>query len=1524
MSNQQAIRDVGKNIDKGLDKIAEAASRGGVSLDQLIDALREATGATPGAATGFGAVATSIEAMAKAMSKFNKETKGPSASGLKSIQESINGLKSFEFRTSGNKKMSGGIQQLNKDLTSTVSKLDKVIAKVEELSKWMSKVNSDKGFNVNINNKGFSSVIKAAEEMNKAITNFNSRAGNERKNFFDVAFGTKGDNQKSANEMVKDAKNAIKEARDTVGEDLGKTLKNQVQKAIKEGLSAGIKEGIKNVNVSGTDAMTTFLGEYAAKTKLSQSQKGDIIDKIFRMNGAEIDPWLIKNRELELASQEKRSNYKIDKVAETKINLKNAELDRLITANPEDAKKATEAIVKEREALAKIAENKLKNQLDADKRGKQARKQYQEDVKRFEEEFAQYQGRELTNYDKIRMKLAGMVERYDELKLKAENNMYNQSQLYQVMQQITKATRQYAEEVYKAAKGYDAIKEKAQKTHKVLTSLASGFQRTSAFIGSFGQIFSTLRAQAKSLFGYLTNSVRRLSYTIRSQLNSAISSGVEQFKSMEAARISFEQFFGEDRANNVIAEVRKQALETPIVTSGELADYVSQLAPVSNGNASLAINASLGALKAIAASGSSTADMEYVIKNIRDVISKGKATAIDIRQFNRAMPALEKFIDKMGLNEFLTDDGDQKNLSITSENVGRVLDMFAHLNTDEDSPIKDINEKQLETLEGMLKLMDERKTTMVETVLTKSGVFDLAKQILQGASGDKFWSDMEKFFTKHVSKVVNFIKQVDWNKIGAELSNGMEKISAAVKNAWKEIKQVAGISESVVNDDATVSVLSKIWDIIISFINGFKDGIKQAVGAFNVLKSIVGEDTMIALANSIGYLVSPMGKIINTGLSLARDFTGGFSRILATMDSITKARYSAKLKSIEKAAGKYADKVTTVGINGARSLINANREVGYIYGDKIVQGGMVYSEGTRSRIRNSKGAYSSWDNLGVVDKAKTVGPWNYIKTTATSGLKSIFSFAMSLLKGLGAAFLASGLIDAATAAGKNMKLFGDSTEGVMNTFNVLAKTVSGAVIGAMIGGTAGGLVGAIGMAVIALNGLYQDWKKNKAEEQEAELSTKLDEAHQTQFDAIIQAMQEAGIDTNLGSDEGFYAGQKLKQYINSFDDPGMVSYDKAEEVFLDAIRYKQTAQALYNYANSDEYNNLGGRVLDLDKDQDYRDRMAKMIKWFRANGDNYNYDNNSPEQILKTWLNGDTIADKQAEAMLNKWGELDVTVAEKTTDLKGSIDNETGVMRECKDKIGAVTMSIDQLKASIDSLNNGDSIFSDLIQSTMDYDKITQKGTYQFNGKTYGIADVWQYVNRKIEALDKEYLDIKDTDPERAKQIQEQINWLAHYNYASMSGYQNDKNFNAGDWFRMLAADESPYSEDFRGFMDTNGIEGDIKNYMQKLNKHLFSGEASWFQTYVKLHGEVGLNAAMSNAEKILSISGINEETKQKIQELSREKAFETLNYLYKEAQKVSPSTLVATVVVAEEVVGGTTVVTSSRSIVLWAVLLVG
>lgn len=97
---------------------------------------------------------------------------------------------------------------------------------------------------------------------------------------------------------------------------------------------------------------------------------------------------------------------------------------------------------------------------------------------------------------------------------------------------------------------------------------------------------------------------------------------------------------------------------------------------------------------------------------------------------------------------------------------------------------------------------------------------------------------------------------------------------------------------------------------------------------------------------------------------------------------------------------------------------------------------------------------------------------------------------------------------------------------------------------------------------------------------------------------------------------------------------------------------------------------------------------------------------------------------------------------------------------------------------------------------------------------------------------------------------------------------------------------KSPYSEDFRGFMDTNGIEGDIKNYMQNLNKHLFSGEASWFQTYVKLHGEVGLNAAMSNAEKILSISGINEETKQKIQELSREKAFETLNDLYEEAQK--------------------------------------
>ena len=207
-----------------------------------------------------------------------------------------------------------------------------------------------------------------------------------------------------------------------------------------------------------------------------------------------------------------------------------------------------------------------------------------------------------------------------------------------------------------------------------------------------------MRTASTSFFRYFTNGFRRAFAYVRTLASSTLNAGVEQRKKIEQAQIGFASFFGEDNVAAVTSKIRSEAAKTPIVDAGALAEYVQQLAPVSKGNANSAINASLGILKALVYSGSDISEGEYVIKNIRDVIAKGKGTAIDIRQFNRALPGLETALKKAGLTEFLNKEGQ---LTINKKNVGKVLDLFATLNTDENSPLKDIEEKQLkETLES--------------------------------------------------------------------------------------------------------------------------------------------------------------------------------------------------------------------------------------------------------------------------------------------------------------------------------------------------------------------------------------------------------------------------------------------------------------------------------------------------------------------------------------------------------------------------------------------------------------------------------------------------------------------------------------------------------------------------------------------------------------------------------------------------------------------------------------------------------
>lgn len=1282
------------DLSNSLNDIGKSLKSGTIDLEALTQALKEATGVAGG--SNFKTLSDQLEKMVKSIDDMSSALQkiGTQKTNVKGVVDAINGLKKFEFRTSGSKKINGGIGQLNKDLATTAQRVSSVVTKLKDLKSWMSKINSGGGFKVKINNKGFTNVISAMTEMNKAISNFHARKGNNRKNFFEVAFGTQQDNSKEAKKLVTEAQTTIKDLQNSFGTSFGESLRKKLQSAIKEGITKGVEEGLHNVNVSGTSQMTTFLGEFSKATKLSQYQKGDMFQAIARMNGAPIDPWLIKQAELRSAD----SRYKIDRQMTAKENIarnnKTAELDALFNRNPEEIKQAAQAYAQAWITKLKMVEKQYEQLIDKEKKGRKARENYYKDVERFQKQFQEYQGRELTNYDKVRLKAGAVVEKWEELHKRAENNKYDQSQLYNLMERMTKVTRELAEETYKVTKNYDKLKEQAQKTHKILSGTAQVFNRMSQTISFAGQLFSTLRAQAQNLFGYLRNSIRSLTSQLRGQLNSALSDGIDQFKKMEAAKISFDQFFGENRSDDVISEVRTQALKTPIVTSGELADYVSQLAPVSNGNASLAINASLGALKAIAASGSSTADMEYVIKNIRDVISKGKATAIDIRQFNRAMPALEKFIEKMGLTEFLTDDGDQRNLNITSENVGRVLDMFAHLNTDEDSPIKDINEKQLDTLQGMLQLMKERKTTMVENVLKNGGVFDFAKKVMGVGSSSDLWDSMEKFFTKHVKNAMKAINDINWKEIGERLSEGAKRISSTLRSAYDEVKT---LFKDVTGLDDTKKGWDILWSVIENFINGFKEGVKQALQAYNTLKGIFGEDTLKNLASSVGYLVSPMGKIVDTMIKITRQFVGGVGNAFGVMDAVTKWGYTKRLSAIEKAAGSFADSITSTDINGLKQLLDSKGNIARVYGNTAVSGGNVYRDG--------KLISSGWKEMSIVERAKTVGVGNYTKGIASNVGSKLVSIGSSILSCVSSV----ALISVISSGIKAILGAGDST-----ISGSIINGISGAIAGGKLASTIGTALGAAGLgpvgamagAVLGVVIPYVNALKREREERERQANAvadkHIDEDKENWVQQIVSLYNENGGKLDEGSNEGKYALNALRKYAEERNLRDLVA-EEGLRALTNADYFSKMSSKIAAIDDTDEWAKLygSGRMIsdwDAEENREIRTKLAELTKKWKLLGSpieeikdadgnvtghtdgDYNYNDSTPEQIVRDLL---AAQDEQlSEAQFNYL----MTEAEKIE--KETRTTTIDIFNAIRDNMQPTLQSIDRHLANIEAMES--------------------------------------------------------------------------------------------------------------------------------------------------------------------------------------------------------------------------------------------
>lgn len=774
------------------------------------------------------------------------------------------------------------------------------------------------------------------------------------------------------------------------------SLYNSIKDTVRDAIRAGIEEGLSNLQGTTTfsalkDFSDKVLGDDLFTSKIS-AERRKYGEHALRLATGQADPNVVaaENAKIEqekIKQEEKTHRARVD--LETK-------LDRLKTEDIQKYYALLESAMRKEQADAETAEYKLQKLKEQDalkeEEKRKQRERWFKDEKRFREMLSKYDGKEKTELDR---KLIEYQELEEELKREyrqAMNNKGNEDAHLRTLRKLQDVHREVNILIAKENSGYKKSIESLKKLNKTTQVLQQVFQRSSAFVGSVTSIASTIRSQAQNLFGYLRNGIRRLTGNLRNQLVSAITSGTEQFDKLEKAKIGFESFYG-SQADAVLKTVRSEALKTPIVTAGDLADYVSQLAPVSGGDPTLAINASLGALKAIQYSGNDPSEMEYIVKNIRDVIAKGAATAIDIRQFNRALPAMEKALSAMGDSKFLKDG----HLTVTKENAKDILQMFATLNTDPNSPVKNISDRMLQTTAGMKQLVQELKTNAIETIYTESGIADAVKSLYRMASDTATWNKFTDAISKFLRSVMDNIKKINWKELGARLSEGMSQIAGAIKGAAKTVFSALGLNTKdksvtdLVNEFLSNRLMwQQFWDIIKEFITGFANGTKDLVNSVKWIISNIDPDFLKKAASVLGYMLSPMGKFWLVLGSLVRDALAGVGRIYGMFNSDGNILENIAKKRMDNYSKKFAG---IVGDNKVSSSVLGPK--GYrMYGKTVLSttGNVFYQNGQMQYLRNSRGQFSNWKNLSLSDRVKNVGLGTTVKTMLTPITDKIKSF----------------------------------------------------------------------------------------------------------------------------------------------------------------------------------------------------------------------------------------------------------------------------------------------------------------------------------------------------------------------------------------------------------------------------------------------------------------------------------------------------------------------------------------------------
>lgn len=769
--------------------------------------------------------------------------------------------------------------------------------------------------------------------------------------------------------------------------------------------------------------------------------------------------------------------------------------------------------------------------------------------------------------------------------------------------------------------GINDLNEQLKTSVRRMEEMGTRWNKFSSVVQNSVQAFATIQSYASRITTTMISFSRNVLTRITSQVSSLVKESTEAFKSLEVSMIGFKNFFGEEQADRLYRRIKNIAAEAPGLGTTDLADYVRQIAPVANHDANLALNASLGMLKTIQYGGASgSTEMEYVIKNIRDVISKGKATAIDVRQFNRAMPILEEVLGSVGQSQLLKDGV----LTINKDNVDTILSAFAALNTSNQSAVKDIFSQMNLTLSGQWEQFREQFTTNLMEALKGSQVYGGAQNLLSQLNNGEY---VNEALRKLQETLGNMISKINWFKvqrIAGEIWEGLKIIWEGIQDAAENITKAIGGTRSG-------NIIHAFAGWVADIIRGMSDGIAQVIRFVQYLEH---SGIMNGISRILGWLGSPgagLTRMLATMFSHLTNISGNIIQLYARYSKLgiqsKLAELNTQLDAIPlRARSQLASGTDLLYGTGAAATPEANaiNNLTNIVNSHLlkIEANQTGSNATLGRVEtafnNGKrfmwtddfdgsghGAIGTWDKksqswnwsgysnnemgyaryqqlvtqnrLQASDNAflQRVGNNKVVDSTLkwmkTAGSK-VLAFSQKLIGNVIQGGIALTLSTAIAGIVESLNIFGDATTAIAGVVKSAGYALTGALVGRTFGGISGGIVGALVGLGIGIAELVKSINQKADEVQNSKVQKALDEERQNIMNSVKEALIGVGaLEAELGkrSNEENYALQQLANIIanSSTSELEALGSRGLADVYGDALRYKTIQE---NFTNTNE------------------------------------------------------------------------------------------------------------------------------------------------------------------------------------------------------------------------------------------------------------------------------------------------------------------------------------------------------------------